>query len=218
MTAKPNTLPRWASDDTQADIVTPSSGKQDTGYAEGEMPPAPEQNWLHRHTYEWINWLDGALVDFEEGDISCTDLTTTGDLTVGGAFKHADRVLNINALSAAPSTAFSPNGDGYIASTGNGTVQIAVPLRQGDRIKSLSYDRSGDGVCDVNVATIYLLDETGAKTDIGSTTESNVNAYGTTTINVTDTTLGAKDTVYMHLSVNGANLKIYNVCVTYDHP
>jgi DNA-binding beta-propeller fold protein YncE len=211
MTAKPNTKPRWATD-AGADLVTPSSGKQDLGYAEGEMPPAPEQNWLHRHTYEWLNWLDGAIVDFEEGSIVCTDLTVTGDIN------HPNFTLNLNALCAAPSTAFSPNGSGYIVSTGNGTVQIAIPLRQGDRIKSVSYDRSGDGVCDINAVTIYLLDETGAVTDIGNTTESNVNAYGTTTIDVTDTTLGAKDTLYLHLSVNGANLKIYNLCVTYDHP
>lgn len=56
MTTKPTTLPEWATD-PGAVLVTPSAGKQAVGYAEGEMPPVGEQNWLHRHTYEWLAWL-----------------------------------------------------------------------------------------------------------------------------------------------------------------
>lgn len=58
MSDKPTELPRWA--DVGGAIITPSSGKQDTGWAiTNERPPAQFENWLFNRIYNWLLWLDG---------------------------------------------------------------------------------------------------------------------------------------------------------------
>jgi hypothetical protein len=55
--AKPTTLPRWATGGA-ADIVEPSEGQKDLGWAVGDKPPAQFFNWLQRRTYDWMAWLN----------------------------------------------------------------------------------------------------------------------------------------------------------------
>lgn len=48
-------LPRWASDDSVADIVEPTGGKKDLGWVGGatpDRPPAQFMNWLRRRNYD----------------------------------------------------------------------------------------------------------------------------------------------------------------------
>lgn len=51
-------LPEWA---TSGTVVEPSSGKKNTGWVDGEFPPAEYFNWLSKSTYEWLLWVSSVL-------------------------------------------------------------------------------------------------------------------------------------------------------------
>lgn len=98
MTAKPTEIFHWA--DVGGDIVTPSAGRQNVGYVEGEFPPAPERNYLDKTVGQWLAWLNAADVDFGTATVHADDLlidddaVITSDLAVGGT-------VTVNGLSIA---------------------------------------------------------------------------------------------------------------------
>lgn len=53
--AEPDQLPTWATGGG-ADISTPTSGQQATGWVEGQSPPAGWFNWWQNLVYLWIAW------------------------------------------------------------------------------------------------------------------------------------------------------------------
>lgn len=65
--AKPAETPRWATDGG-ADVTTPPTGKQDSGWI-NEKPPRQYFNWLHKWTYLWIAYLenrtDGLIAKYD---------------------------------------------------------------------------------------------------------------------------------------------------------
>lgn len=56
MATRPDKLPRFATGGS-ASVVEPSEGKKDAGWEADEMPPAGYFNWLHRLTFQAIDWL-----------------------------------------------------------------------------------------------------------------------------------------------------------------
>lgn len=98
MATKPTVLPEWATDGA-ADVVAPSAGKQASGYAEGEMPPAPEQNWLHLHAFRWIEWLD-------DGDCDFAALSANSVTTDEGGIRHAacEEPISVHACASSAGT------------------------------------------------------------------------------------------------------------------
>jgi hypothetical protein len=90
-------------------VITPSSGKQDTGWVQ-EYPPLQYFNWLGKYTYEWLNYLErntdaslgggGPLVGLEIaiGVI----LPTTGNHRIDTqGFAATDDLTNINISNLA---------------------------------------------------------------------------------------------------------------------
>lgn len=61
--SKPIEFPEFASVDTfngpggQINFVAPSEAKKDQGWDFGEFPPREYMNWIHRRTFEWIQYL-----------------------------------------------------------------------------------------------------------------------------------------------------------------
>lgn len=136
-----------------------------------------------------------------------------------GEYKHGDVVLNIpaNAATGLSNCAYV-SGTGSITFSAGGGMTFAIPLKQGDRIKTITYSRSGDGVADITNAQVSHWTNAGVLMAIGTTSETNPGARADTTINVTDTTLAAGDTLLFELAANAANILIYNLRVTYDRP
>lgn len=64
MVDRPSALPRWAtsnviSPDTGVpNVVEPPESKKNAGWNYSEMPARNFINWLHRSTYDWLNYLD----------------------------------------------------------------------------------------------------------------------------------------------------------------
>jgi hypothetical protein len=105
-----------------------------------------------------------------------------------------------------------------IVSASSGIGNIDIPLTLGDRIKSVSFSHFGDGVVNVNV-TITLAQANGTLTAIGFQALLAVApVWATTTINVTDTTMGVGDAIVVTFAPNAANLALKTLWWTHDHP
>jgi hypothetical protein len=59
MASKPTDLPVWG---TSADIVEPSAGKKDVGWASSERPPNSYFNWFWNLLYQWTQYLDESTI------------------------------------------------------------------------------------------------------------------------------------------------------------
>jgi hypothetical protein len=62
--AKPSTFPRWAETAggvPAGNLVSPTSGEQDTGYPTGGfVPTSGKLNWLFNTILQWLKWLNEA--------------------------------------------------------------------------------------------------------------------------------------------------------------
>lgn len=100
-------------------------------------------------------------------------------------------------------------------------VYMAIPLNTGDRIKTLTMAVLGNGTADF-VWSVVKTTAAGADSTIGTTTINNAAAsWGDQTLDVTDTTLAAGETLTMVLHVtssSSAAINFGNVRITYDRP
>jgi hypothetical protein len=60
MSKRPNKVPRWGYAAPGGALVDPPSGLAGTGWANGQLPPAPYFNALQNQVGEWIDFLRGA--------------------------------------------------------------------------------------------------------------------------------------------------------------
>lgn len=136
-----------------------------------------------------------------------------------GAFKHGDVVLQLSPHLASLGTNISSAAVDYIESVGLGTALLGVPLKVGDRIKSVTFGSSGNTSADVTV-TVYKTNALGvAVTSIGTVTLTNpTSTPALTTIDVTDTTLAANEAIVVRFDPNAAGIIIGTVQATYDRP
>lgn len=135
---------------------------------------------------------------------------------------HGERVLVIAGTAGTPESGvnFAPQRTplrGTINSPG--TVYYEIPLREGDRIKSITFSRKGDGVADIS--TLAVLKTTGAGVDAALVTTNDLNpaaAWADHTIGGFNYVLAAGETVTLQITTNAAGISIGNVRVTYDRP
>jgi hypothetical protein len=139
-----------------------------------------------------------------------------------GEIKHGDRVLNLHAFAGPiipnSSSGAWDAGSGYMEAIQNGTIYFAIPLKQGDRIKSVAIARSGDGLAKFTDIIVHKRDATMNDTVLGSA--SNVTpgtSWGTSTIDVTDTTLADGDSLYIEF-VAEDGIRFGNIRITYNRP
>lgn len=202
--AKPVTIPEFNTGG--ANRVAPSAGAKVTGYTLGQKPTSGVLNWLFAWLWSWIVWADDTIANDAVG--------FTGD-----------QVLALSALgSSANNTNSGPVGQlGYWEwGVGASLVSRDIPLIQGDRIKSVTFARYGDGSADMDVgighmtaAGTYTLINPGA---VVTTVTNPGAAWADTTIDVTDTTLAAGDCLSIYFDGNAVNLRVSNIRVTYSHP
>lgn len=99
MPTKPSSKPRFATDGA-APVIEPSEAQKDVGWS---TAPPPHQffNWLHKFTYEWVNYLE-AITDQNESDISSiqSDLVPVGTISpwIGGYFTNGSNGGFTNVL------------------------------------------------------------------------------------------------------------------------
>lgn len=137
-----------------------------------------------------------------------------------GDVKHGDRemVRHPSQYSVSSSVTATRSAVGISASAG-ADFWMAIPLRVGDRVKSIAFSHFGDGAADITVAEAAVVNMDGTSTSLGSTSVSNpAAAWATTTLNATDTTLATGQSLLFYVTTNAAGITLGNVAVTYDHP
>lgn len=170
----------------------------------------------------------GAMT-FSNTVVNSLTMTANAHITVSGTgqFKHGDRVRALSPYNFVGDGNWSVTGSvtfadvGYISATAAGRCAIPINLDEGERIKSVVFARYGDGVADFSAIEVFKLASNGTVTDITAapTSENNPPAsWADTTVDVTDTTLAAGETLYIRFAANAANLRIGSVRVTYDRP
>lgn len=166
----------------------------------------------------------GALT-FENTGVEAITMASNANVTLSGTgdLKHGDRVLVVSAYQGVVSNSantpiygVTPASVSYI---GGNAFHFALPLTTGDRIKSVSISRIGDGAADITSMQVFTTSAAGVDTSIGSTSEANPSAaWGTLTLDVTDTTLASGESVSLVVVTNATALLLGNVRVTYDRP
>ena len=168
--SKPTTLPRFAELDQvdptsgQNNVVEPPANWKDYGWDYQEEPPRNYFNWLHRWTYEWLNWVDQKLIRTMTFVIAAYDSPQDAQEAADYVCDGADDDVEINAAIAAAAAAgggivFLAEGEfvieGSIAITGN--VSLVGQSREGTILKLVSTISASINMIDCSAASDFLL-------------------------------------------------------------
>lgn len=213
--AKPTTLPIFDTNGTN--VSTPASGLQTDGYANGAKPTAANINFLFRWIYQWLLWLDGLLTS-GGGFTALAGQHITVSST--GEFKHGDLILNLSPAAWRSSTGAFVDAQDYFESTGSGNAQVSLPLKLGDRVKSVVYQRYGDGAVDITNTDVVIYTNPGSPSEISDnpTVTNPAAAWNSTTATCTPTALTLGQSLQLRVSYNAAALRLGNIYVVYDRP
>lgn len=168
----------------------------------------------------WPNNPTGRLTTYTPASpVKANDLNSLQDALINNT--HGDRVLEIPGNACVATNANIGHNFGYVQTSGATSLIYPIALRQGDRIKSVTYAMAGDGVADFTATDVRKISTNGTNTLL--TAGGAVNNQGAAVVDKTidvapDYTLVAGDTIFLVLTANAGNLQVYNVRVTYDHP
>lgn len=231
MSAKPPKVPLWGTDGYNS--VEPSADKKALGWVRGEKPSSSTFQWLQRLTGDWLQYLsDGAL----DGAVSVSGLLTASDgLTLGsgkhltlvgtGQLVHGDRIRAISPLAFSTDAtwvaSFGPAALGTVESTAAGRIAIPIPLTVGERIKSVTIARKGNGAASLTSIVVMRLPATGTALDITAAATSDASpaaAWADKVVDVTDTACADGDSFYLELNANAAGILLGSIRATFDRP
>lgn len=148
-------------------------------------------------------------------------------ITVSGTgdIKHGDRTLIFQGCAGVSQNIANIIylGGGAIASnTGAATFYFAVPLRTGDRVKSLTFARFGNAAANITAVNLVRVSASAAGTSTNIATGSVATpaaAWNDTTITVgSPAALVAGDAVYIEVICDAASIRVNNLRVVYDRP
>lgn len=215
-------------------VVAIPSPKQAVGFTTGEKPPARYFNWLFRTFSRLYNYvIDGQWTGNHTitGTLGVSGLVTaSGGVTAAanqhvtvsgtGDIKHGDRTLQWAAAGAliAQTGTITTNLTADVVTGSSAIILGSVPLRKGDRIKSMSATFDGISSQNVTYFKVERVTATGTATSLGSTSTSGLTGPVTLTITLTNTTLGENEYFVVSASINAAGVLVRSLATTYDHP
>ena len=217
MSAKPSSLPIWATD-VGAEVTEPNLAKKQQGHVGGEPIFGDYENWYKRLVYLWTEYLrDGAF----EGSHSIT-----GNLAIGGGFAHGDRVVTVNAYAGPATSGTFTSGGFWQASSGTDFHAIPLPMGPGDRIKSIDFvwlaATGVNGQRELRLDVLNIVP--GGTTTLLAAQTSNQNVTGdsltrVTTFDInTDRLISTNEVMFARLEAAGSGDRFYAARVTYDRP
>jgi hypothetical protein len=145
-------------------------------------------------------------------------VSTNGNVTVSGTgdFKHGDKTL-VLVPGDVSLTAFTRNGFMGVTSTTGGAVVNSLPLRIGDRVKTITARCAGDGAVDGTV--FFAVARDGSTVHTTSLSLTNVPAgYASYATASALYTIAATDTPYIEIDAFAAGLTVQSISVVYDRP
>lgn len=115
-----------------AGLSPPASGRKDTGYVNGDVPPPREHSWLWNKAHQWFKFLNG-LIDGSENWTFPANVAITGSTTVAGTFVHETTWQHSVAFAL-------PDGSASLSLGVAGTTATRLSLltSSGDNILPLS--------------------------------------------------------------------------------
>lgn len=152
-----------------------------------------------------------------ENDVA---LGTDKHVTISGTgrYKHGSLVKTVGPFNAYINSGTWTYDLGGLRSTSLASLILGVEFQEGERVTSYTVALYGNGSADLDI-TVAHHTAAGTYTVIGSATVTNqAAAWSDTTINVTDTTIGAGDIIYVVLSASATGLLIGANRFTYDRP
>lgn len=149
------------------------------------------------------------------------DLNLIQDCIVDGKVGDMELLLS-GFMGAVGSDApnWDPAAGAYVVSLAAGELHVGIPLRKGDRIKSVEVKYFGDGAADITGASLYVNSTTMGQSEIASqaTITNPAAAWTSFTLDPADTVLGTEESLVLRITVNAAAIRIGNITVRYDHP
>lgn len=211
MATKPTNTPRWAN--SGGAIVEPSSGKKDVGFVAGERPPAQFLNWLLNLLYLWVAWLNDIVAPGSGSE--ALSISSAGTLAADG--KHGDRLLVVHAAAGNGTNAGISAGNGYMAATGAGEWWLPIPIRVGDRIKTLNL-WANDSIVGGQTVTVELVrfSSTGTRTSIAGPSPSSGAWAATAILSSLNHTVLTDNVYYARIAYSSSGLRFAGIQVTYD--
>lgn len=149
------------------------------------------------------------------------NVTSAGVATFSDA--HGDRTMSTSALDGNVTAAWVDNTttkamESNGASGGASDLMVVLPLKVGDRLKSIRFMLLGNGSADL-VTTVTSLSASMVGSSIGTNTTNNQAAsWSAIAIDITDTTIVADASVVVSFASSAAGLMIGTITYTFDHP
>lgn len=146
--------------------------------------------------------------------VKAVDLNAIQDAIMGG--QHGDRTLNLSGMSCLGGITLIA---GPMTVDVNGQFYIPIPLRAGDRLKTITIARKGNGVADISAADIWKTSPGGVDTSLLSFTDINpAAAFADLVLDPADYVVEVGYSVTVSCFANAAGIRIGPIRVLYDHP
>ena len=164
------------------------------------------------------------LPDIDAGDRTTTEfrVVTSAPVQVGDKIEFqiydlASSTLALHPFGSIVGSNWAPHAGGYMVSSSSGGFYMPIPLKQGDRIKSLTFDAYGTGMGHNLTMTVYVYSSAAGKVSIGGTTLINPAAsWGNTALALTPTALAAGESAYIDFFGAASLMRIGTCRVGYD--
>ena len=158
---------------------------------------------------------------YASGDpIHGNDLNMIQDAIIAGQIGASE--LSLHPFSGEADFANWNTSDGaYIVSAAAASFNIGIPLKVGDRIKSIKVKVYGEApnTADITAVTLYKLTSAMAQSSLVSGSSANVTAaWQTVTIDPADYVLLTEESLILTIAVNAAGIRLGTISVFYDHP
>lgn len=188
MSAKPASLPQWATDGTNN--TEPSLAQKQTGWTPGQDGVSDYDNWYKELVYRWCQYINDGVID---GDLSIDgNLDVTGEVTVGGEITAAgdvnapDHKYTNNRTRWIPIDGFKDPAGAHAYQLEYWTLGITsnalhggVPVEFGEHIKGVGvYCHKTSSSLDTITVRLWRRNGDGTLTQVGSDYQNNANNPG----------------------------------------
>lgn len=148
------------------------------------------------------------------------DLDDIQDCIIGA--KHGDVTMILSPVSVVFFSGTGTYGQAptRAVSTSGCVMLREIPVLQGHRLKSVTFARKGDGAVDVTACDVVKTTAAGVDASVNpggvTVTINNVAAaWNDTTIDVTDTDVGAGESFSLQVQPNATGFQLGSIRVTY---
>lgn len=197
-------------------------GSSETVFVEQLCPAALAGSY----TMTWPTALPGSqvLVQVDSaGQLAFSNsLAANASITLSGTgdLKHGDRTFSLSAVGGQQiSGTMTRDSGGTVTSTSSATIGWMLPIRVGDRVKSVTFAGFGDGAVDATVE-LFKVTTTGGTSTYATTTVTNApSGWNDFTATAgSPTALPSTDSIFLRISCGAGTFAITNIRLVYDRP